>query len=32
MITNGFGEYKSNVSNFIKDTDKKFLATISRNF
>ena len=32
IITNGFVACKSNVSNFNKDIDKKFLATISRNF
>lgn len=32
MITNGLGAYKSNVSNFYKDTDKKYLAIISLNF
>lgn len=32
MIDNGLGAYKSNVSNFNKDIDKKFLATISLNF
>ena len=32
IIANGLGAYKSKVSSFNKDTDKKFLATISLNF